>query len=45
MNLEDSPFYDFVENFGFSDLVVIAMVITLKFVTGSFKIQFIDWFI
>ena len=28
---------NFVQNFGFPDLVIVAMVIILKFVTASFK--------
>jgi len=36
-NLENSPFYDFVQNFDFWDIVVIAMVNKSKFVNGSFK--------
>ena len=36
-NLENSPFYDFVQNFDFWDIVVVAMVNKSKFVNSSFK--------
>ena len=36
----DSPFCDFVQYFGFWNLVVVAMVTILKFPTGLFKMHF-----
>lgn len=36
-NLENSPFYDFVQNFDFWDIVVIEMVNKSKFENGSYK--------
>jgi len=37
---------NFVQNFGFRGLAVVAMAIVLMFLTGSFKMQFYcDWFL
>ena len=41
MNSGNYPFYvyDSSKNFGYRDLVVVAVVMILKSVTGSFKMQ------
>ena len=39
VNSQNYPFYDSGKNFSYWDLVVVAMVIILKFVTGWFKMQ------